>query len=114
MADKQKYGVSQCVNAILASENKSLINYILKDMTRKLVDVAIGQAFDSEKIISIKDDPVEVLKYTNQLIYKKHMYIEDLIRCRDCKHYDGRPCGIVDWYNTADDFCSKAERKDNG
>ena len=37
-----------------------------------------------------------------------------VIRCRDCKHYDGRPCGIVDWYNTADDFCSKAERKDNG
>ncbi len=36
----------------------------------------------------------------------------EIIRCKDCKHYDGRPCGIVDWYNTADDFCSRAERKD--
>lgn len=35
----------------------------------------------------------------------------EIIRCKDCKHYDGRPCGIVDWYNTADDFCSRAERR---
>ena len=34
----------------------------------------------------------------------------EIIRCKGCKHYDGRPCGIVDWYNTADDFCSKAEK----
>lgn len=38
----------------------------------------------------------------------------EIIRCKDCKHYDGRPCGIVDWYNTADDFCSKAERRTDG
>lgn len=35
----------------------------------------------------------------------------EIILCKDCKHYDGRPCGIVDWYNTADDFCSKGERR---
>lgn len=35
----------------------------------------------------------------------------EIIRCKDCKHYDGRPCEIVDWYNTADDFCSRAERR---
>ncbi len=35
----------------------------------------------------------------------------DVIHCKDCKHYDGRPCGIVDWYNTSDDFCSRAERR---
>lgn len=37
-----------------------------------------------------------------------------IVRCKDCKHYDGRPCGIVDWYNTADDFCSRAERRTDG
>lgn len=36
-----------------------------------------------------------------------------LIRCKDCKHYDGRPCGIVDWYNTAEDFCSRAEMRED-
>ena len=35
----------------------------------------------------------------------------EIVRCKDCKYYDGRPCGIVDWYNTADDFCSRAERR---
>ena len=36
----------------------------------------------------------------------------EIIRCKDCKYYDGSPCEIVDWYNTADDFCSYGERKD--
>lgn len=35
----------------------------------------------------------------------------EIIRCRECKHYDGRPCGIVDYYNSADDFCSRTERR---
>lgn len=37
----------------------------------------------------------------------------EITRCRDCKFYDGRPCGIVDYYNTADDFCSRAEKREN-
>lgn len=35
----------------------------------------------------------------------------EIIRCKDCKYYDGSPCEIVDWYNTSDDFCSYAERR---
>ena len=42
--------------------------------------------------------------------YKNYSQPE-LIRCKDCKHYDGRPCGKVDWYNSADDYCSRGERK---
>ena len=38
----------------------------------------------------------------------------EVVRCKDCKHYDGRPCGKVDWYNSADDFCSRAERRTDG
>lgn len=38
--------------------------------------------------------------------------VGELVRCKDCKHYDGRPCGKVDWYNSADDFCSRGERKE--
>ena len=37
--------------------------------------------------------------------------ITDLIRCKDCKYYDGRPCGLVSWYNVKDDYCSRAERR---
>ena len=35
----------------------------------------------------------------------------EVIRCKDCKRYDGRPCGLVNWYNTDDDYCSKYESK---
>ena len=38
----------------------------------------------------------------------------EIIRCKDCKYYDGNPCEIVDYYNTADDFCSYAERRTDG
>lgn len=37
-----------------------------------------------------------------------------LVRCKDCKHYDGRPCGIVDWWNAENDYCSRAERRKDG
>ncbi len=33
----------------------------------------------------------------------------EIIRCQNCKYYDGRPCGNVDWYNTDSDYCSRAE-----
>lgn len=53
------------------------------------------------------------LKTAKKLIMRLPSAQLDIIRCKDCKHYDDRPCGIVDWYNTADDFCSRAERKNN-
>lgn len=36
----------------------------------------------------------------------------EIIRCRECKFYDDAPCGIVDWWNSEDDFCSYAERRE--
>ena len=35
--------------------------------------------------------------------------VGELVRCKDCKRYDGRQCGVVDFYNTENDFCSRAE-----
>ena len=46
--------------------------------------------------------------------------LQELIRCKDCKHYTGRWCtkfstkqfDINDIYKGVDDFCSQAERKE--
>ena len=44
--------------------------------------------------------------------------VGELIRCKDCKHWDGRVyyCEVIDdcrdW--KADDYCSLAERKEIG
>lgn len=120
MTDRQVYGVCNSIDAIAFEKNKDLLGYVMKDMTRKLVDVAAEQAFDGEKIISIKDDPVEIDKYTNALIYKKRMYIEDMIICRDCKAYLPETetlasyCPVLKIYRLPEDaYCYKAQRKKN-
>jgi hypothetical protein len=45
--------------------------------------------------------------------------VSEIIRCKDCihwKHSDVRKnyCEVFDWMNTADDFCSFAERRTDG
>ena len=37
----------------------------------------------------------------------------EIIRCKDCKHYYDKTCGKPDWYNANDDFCSRAERRED-
>lgn len=48
----------------------------------------------------------------------KHTSVEiepEIIRCRNCANYSqGKTCYMVGWYNTADDFCSQAERREEG
>lgn len=62
-------------------------------------------AYTGDRNLSVTwDDAIQAIK-------RAHTVESEIIRCRECKHYDGRPCGIVDWYNTADDFCSRAERR---
>lgn len=40
---------------------------------------------------------------------------EEIIHCKDCKHYEKGwvHCNRVTWWNGKDDFCSRAERKEN-
>ena len=58
-----------------------------------------------------RDIAIQQLKELGYSLGEKPRTQPDIIRCKDCKRYDGRPCGIVDWYNTADDFCSRAEKR---
>lgn len=54
---------------------------------------------------------IEDGKTIEQIIDEQPDAQPEIIRCKDCKRYNGRVCGIVDFYNTADDFCSRAERR---
>lgn len=33
------------------------------------------------------------------------------VLCKDCVFYEGRPCGIVDYYNEENDYCSAGRRR---
>lgn len=36
-----------------------------------------------------------------------------VVRCKDCTHADEyHHCGLVKWYNSADDFCSRGKRRE--
>lgn len=88
-------------------DRQSAIDAIIED---KICD-------DSLKIMTAlgDGDKAETLNMTCDRHAKMLMSLPsaepEIIYCKDCKHYDGRPCGIVDWYNTADDFCSRSERR---
>ena len=45
--------------------------------------------------------------------------VGELIRCKDCVHFKrsevlGNTCALMDNHVTKKDYCSKAERKENG
>lgn len=38
--------------------------------------------------------------------------VVEVVRCKECVFFENEnPCGIVDWWNNPDDFCSKGKRR---
>ena len=88
--------------------------------TREIIDKVEDGAVKAVQAVGFNVDKEELEK---ALIADRHRYemayqrgyearSNDIIRCKDCKHYNGMPCGIVVYCNTAYDFCSRAERKE--
>ena len=52
-----------------------------------------------------------IVSYENR--YFEDVIVGELIRCKDCKHADEyNQCEFVNWYNNENDYCSRAERKE--
>lgn len=56
-----------------------------------------------EAIIRLNSDHIKV---------KGAEYVQDLVRCGECKHYENEWCYWRDEAITADDFCSYGERRE--
>lgn len=60
-----------------------------------------------------------LVKRIDGVVAQKNL-VSELIRCKDCKYYDGKWCklhaisdfDLNDVMKSADDFCSYAERKE--
>ncbi len=82
-----------------------------------MIPIAISNpSFDSCSKCIHSDDSEEICilrRCIHAVSQLEECYVPkpQVVQCKDCKHYDGRPCGKVDWYNSADDYCSMAERK---
>lgn len=70
-------------------------------------------------------DPLNVLSEVRDRIKALPSAQPEIIRCKDCKFWkkygyiNGKPeflpkCGFNQIYTSKDDFCSRAERKNNG
>lgn len=71
-------------------------------MARRLKDIIIHLDYEDE----YKDGKVEVNIIASEP--------EELIRCKDCKHWDGvDTCDVIDAPVWDNDFCSMAERRSN-
>lgn len=77
-------------------------------ISEQKMEIVIGNYFKAE--CNVNTSIREAFEKGFRIGVKKGPSVQPVIRCKDCKFYDGRPCGIVDYYNTANDFCSRAER----
>lgn len=59
----------------------------------------------------IVEFPSPLTEKEKKMIYG---YKGEVVRCKDCKYADEYArCGWVSWYNRKDDFCSRAERRED-
>ena len=88
------------------------LDFIKKEMARKLVDSIFTTLKVGEKIVKLSD--YEYLQNTPDLRteIRQHIDITDLVRCRDCCNYDCEEswCFSLGADMAEDDFCSRGER----
>lgn len=103
-------------------------DFIAKRIQDDIAKALIVALCTKDAIVAIKgDSTTRKDEFRSGIICRQDVYIKDLVQCKDCKYstpqtfYDkgvkGLFCNyrgsIGDWrYRTADDFCSRGERKD--
>ena len=55
-----------------------------------------------------------IMRYENEVLQLLPDKIQPLIRCKDCKHFDGVDCRVNDIVNIMDTdwFCADGERRE--
>ena len=110
---------------------ESTIDSITKSIIKQKDDAIFAEIQHSFGVDMDKDELIRVLQYDRNQYEKGYMdgkaaAMDELIRCKDCKHYDNSEgicwChlnskffpGGVDWHRFPEDgFCSYGEREDN-
>jgi len=63
----------------------------------------------------VKDSPYPDLIRDCEYFHDIETNVEKIIRCKDCKHWDGvDTCDVIDAPVWDNDFCSMAERRSDG
>ena len=115
----QVYEAMVSVNKQSLDYFKDIVSDAAKDeLKHKLVDAVMQAICSGEKIVKQEDVSAELYEFTNEVIYKQKLYIDDLVRCNKCQH-----CLKIDeyemWCNIASpmhlvrpfDFCSRGKKE---
>ena len=82
-----------------------------QELVAKIVDTAIRKILSGEQNLT-KEYEQSVKEVVDVILNTARRTEQPIMRCKDCKYYDGRMCGNVGLYNSADDYCSRAERRE--
>lgn len=102
-------------------DDKGFTDYLIKDLNKTLFDAVMGELENGERIVKLSDLRVSEVLETNMVEYRKHIKFTDLVRCKDCKHWDTswqndyapnyHYCLLVDGTRRDDFYCADAERR---
>lgn len=69
---------------------------------------------NNAKCVQCGEEHVQLAKWLKELKdYKSREDLVPVVRCRDCKYYEGRNwCGLNETDFDPDDFCSYGEKKE--
>lgn len=131
MNDKRrKYGAAVFWPPELLDRDPTSTQRIEKELVNKLTDPIVKEAIKGECIVRFTE--TERQENFDLIESRKYVYIEDLVRCKDCRYYDypfsdspsaasresddaypERWCCLLGMGGAfgSDDFCSHGERK---
>ena len=83
----------------------------IEHIKKRLVETALNNiGFNEDVYLDIADHRIET--WVNEILPSARPKI---IQCKDCYHYPSKyaDCPMIGWARNENDFCSKAERKDD-
>ena len=114
--EEGKTAFRMAIEALSCSENPNNSDLI----SRQAAIEAIGEK--SDEIYKTKqkgatyphDDFFQGMAYAENVVKQLPPIQPEIIRCKDCKHWDGvDTCDVIDAPVWDNDFCSMAERRSN-
>lgn len=116
MNDKRrKYAAVVSAEPKLLDRYPTSIHRIEEELVYRLTDPIVEEAIKGECIVRLTETEQQKGFPTYMIAFRKYVYIEEIVRCKDCKWRDEPGCAIriVDESDRPEDgdYCSFGERR---
>lgn len=107
-----KFGCGPDGRLVRCGDDKHYVLYVhYDDMVYAIKHLPSAQPHTEEEIQKIQD--LEQAELEKAFESGREDAQSEIIRCKDCYHYPGEyaDCPMIGWGRNGEDFCSKAERR---